>query len=1177
VSALDLGSLRTQIEVNTSAIDAAVVAMGKLTAAVNSAADRIEKATSKMSGGYAKVSKAAEDSGNKQSAADTKAAAAKKANAAQLESLIPKQDKYTAALMAMFKAQRTTNDAVKVGNLSQSDANTIMARLEKTIGVTAVRNKELEAQHKKTATEAIKAAKAQETAQKQATAAAVKAANAQSAAQSKLRGNTIAAAKLFESAQLRQQKSLDSTREKVRNLTAAIQRSGTGARATKLASGAFKEYERTLSKGVLSSNALQGAQAKLESRLGTVRRRISSVNAAARKADIKAYKRRMEDLSKSVQVALGPLSGVASRITAMTALFNRNTANVAAAIGAITGFSVALFKTVKAGALFESQMLKIEGVIDATGMAAGISADEIGQMAIRVGEATLTSASAARDAAAVLLTFRGVGKETFEQVLMSAQGLSALLGGSLSDNTRRLGRLFEDPVANLNSLRRAGIQFTDAEKDKIKFLKQSGRQFELQALLLKRLEPAMKAAEAEAKGLAGQFDTLKERVAQFFEQASTGTTLVSGLSEVVAEFNAKLKVLTGDVNVTNAVGNSFTAMAELMSAALLGLVRNIDLVLAGIAGFAVGAVMKSAIGGIIAFRTSVDAAAAAASGFTAIVKRTGAAFKTLGGPIGALIAVVWALGDRFIGASDDIKTFEGELDAAKSRVDRFTGTMRELRSESKIIEETQLRKDVETFRSQVDKIKRDAIGLRDELSFSYLDPFTALTKSGEKYLSGRNSLATIFSRLVSGADTAEKALERLNSVAAADDRIIVLKNNIRDLALSLAGASGDLAAAEAALKSFSSVEIPKEFNVGDLVLSLKNLRDEAFPNIAVANQFADKLAYLKDASDRLNGSIPTSAADLAELRTKLKELVPGTVTAEEALRRLESTLKSAQAMSASEKLGAKILQLDQEADARNRGSDALAAYSAEQQIAAKVGKARNDILKETNIITKDNNDQLNNYEAALRELYKSGNKDLDEWKNAVRNWGDTFSNTIAETVIKGKSDFRSLRDSILNDLLAISIRQRIVTPILTALSIIPGSGPTEGAVGAGSYPRLPGLNVKSANGNVFNQGNVVPFANGGIVSRPTKFPMANGGTGLMGEAGTEAILPLKRLSGGNLGVQAESAPVDVRVTITNSGAQKEVRGAKVTMDPEGMIVNVILEDIRGGGPIYGALNSRGAF
>lgn len=57
-------------------------------------------------------------------------------------------------------------------------------------------------------------------------------------------------------------------------------------------------------------------------------------------------------------------------------------------------------------------------------------------------------------------------------------------------------------------------------------------------------------------------------------------------------------------------------------------------------------------------------------------------------------------------------------------------------------------------------------------------------------------------------------------------------------------------------------------------------------------------------------------------------------------------------------------------------------------------------------------------------------------------------------------------------------------------------------------------------GGSFAQGRVMPFATGGVVSGPTTFPM-RGGTGLMGEAGPEAIMPLTRGTDGKLGVRAQ--------------------------------------------------------
>lgn len=57
-------------------------------------------------------------------------------------------------------------------------------------------------------------------------------------------------------------------------------------------------------------------------------------------------------------------------------------------------------------------------------------------------------------------------------------------------------------------------------------------------------------------------------------------------------------------------------------------------------------------------------------------------------------------------------------------------------------------------------------------------------------------------------------------------------------------------------------------------------------------------------------------------------------------------------------------------------------------------------------------------------------------------------------------------------------------------------------------------------GGSFSQGRVMPFARGGVVSGPMTFPMRNG-TGLMGEAGPEAIMPLTRGPDGKLGVRSQ--------------------------------------------------------
>ena len=92
-----------------------------------------------------------------------------------------------------------------------------------------------------------------------------------------------------------------------------------------------------------------------------------------------------------------------------------------------------------------------------------------------------------------------------------------------------------------------------------------------------------------------------------------------------------------------------------------------------------------------------------------------------------------------------------------------------------------------------------------------------------------------------------------------------------------------------------------------------------------------------------------------------------------------------------------------------------------------------------------------------------------------------------------------------------------------------------GMLGEGVGGIMNGL-LPFAAGGAFTQGRVMPFADGGIVRQATAFPM-RGGTGLMGEAGPEAIMPLSRGADGKLGVRAEAGrPVQVVMNVTTQDA-----------------------------------------
>ena len=76
------------------------------------------------------------------------------------------------------------------------------------------------------------------------------------------------------------------------------------------------------------------------------------------------------------------------------------------------------------------------------------------------------------------------------------------------------------------------------------------------------------------------------------------------------------------------------------------------------------------------------------------------------------------------------------------------------------------------------------------------------------------------------------------------------------------------------------------------------------------------------------------------------------------------------------------------------------------------------------------------------------------------------------------------------------------------------------------------------NGGAISSGRVRAFASGGVVDGPTSFAM-RGGTGLMGEAGPEAIMPLARGADGKLGIRSGGGGSTVHVTMNVSTPDAE--------------------------------------
>lgn len=175
---------------------------------------------------------------------------------------------------------------------------------------------------------------------------------------------------------------------------------------------------------------------------------------------------------------------------------------------------------------------------------------------------------------------------------------------------------------------------------------------------------------------------------------------------------------------------------------------------------------------------------------------------------------------------------------------------------------------------------------------------------------------------------------------------------------------------------------------------------------------------------------------------------------------------------------------------------------------------------------------------AQREAEKERQRVLEEAKQQQEevasviadNFGSAFM-SIVDGTKTAKEAFKDMARSIIKQLFQILVVEKMVKSIKSFIS--------------------PSISAAEANGGAWQGGSKIQaYADGGVVGGPTYFPMAGGKTGLMGEAGPEAIMPLKRGANGKLGVQAEGGGSSTTVIQNNTFGSGVTRAEVNAMLPK---------------------------
>lgn len=192
-------------------------------------------------------------------------------------------------------------------------------------------------------------------------------------------------------------------------------------------------------------------------------------------------------------------------------------------------------------------------------------------------------------------------------------------------------------------------------------------------------------------------------------------------------------------------------------------------------------------------------------------------------------------------------------------------------------------------------------------------------------------------------------------------------------------------------------------------------------------------------------------------------------------------------------------------------------------------------------------DEAERFEVQLRQLEDtmSGAASMTAaFQNELRGMQDSMLYTNREVSSMSRSIGSGLRrafDGLIFDGMRLSDALRTVATSVVDSAYNAAISPVQNALGGAIANGINGLFSSMSpfeKGGAFSGGRVTPFARGGVVQGPTSFPM-RGGTGLMGEAGPEAIMPLTRGADGRLGVASSGGGRPIQVTMNVSTPDAE--------------------------------------
>ena len=269
---------------------------------------------------------------------------------------------------------------------------------------------------------------------------------------------------------------------------------------------------------------------------------------------LKASQAKVAASSKKMAASVKPAIAGFGKLSKTIGLVGTAAAAAAGAAG-LYALNSALRESIDLANEQEAAEAKLEAVVKATGGAAGLSAAAMKQYASDLQDVTTFGDEVTISAMAILASFKQIKGDEFKRATAAAQDMATVMGTDLNSAVLQIGKALNDPIKGISALSRAGVQFTNAQKEQIKTLQESGNLLGAQKIILAELEGQFGGAAAAARNTFGGMSKVVKGARDDFKEAigrmiTKNKAFIEGLKFVEQQFKTWTAQLDGNRQAT---------------------------------------------------------------------------------------------------------------------------------------------------------------------------------------------------------------------------------------------------------------------------------------------------------------------------------------------------------------------------------------------------------------------------------------------------------------------------------------------------------------------------------------------------------------------------------------------------------------------------------------------------